>query len=249
MVGNFQEFLMIGWVVSKGKSFGFIQNEVGAQYYFNPRLVELGVPYGSLEVGSEVFFNPKTKPRGLRAHSVRHLDKRKNPFYYEPGAFYAERIGKSRLVFRIDQEPTYIKERRLHSLLEMRSPAHTDFGLGYQAFYRAVCNVGANLIYDTHVITSEVQVDGREVTVYEWRAKVGVYVEPKKVGSQHEMEKINGDTERSIESRMLQLVALQQAIDMEHATHPWRPEGSTVCPPKSLDQAQKRLPEDSLEMV
>lgn len=239
---------MNGWVVSKGKSFGFIQNEEGAQYYFNPHFVDFGVPYASLEVGSEVHFNPKPRPRGLRAHSVRHLDKRKNPFYYEPGALYAERIGKSRLVYRIDQEPAYFKERRLHSVLDMRSPAHTDFGLSYKAFLNAVCTAGANLIYDTHAITSEMHVDGCEVTVYEWRAKVGVYVEPKKVGSQHALEEVNGDTERSIESHMLQLVALQQAIDLEHATNPWRPEGSTVCPPKPFDQTQTRLPEDNPEV-
>jgi hypothetical protein len=56
---------MIGRVVFKSDFFGFIQNEEGMAYYFKPRLMDLGVPYESLEVGSAVHFNRRFARRFL----------------------------------------------------------------------------------------------------------------------------------------------------------------------------------------
>jgi hypothetical protein len=128
----------------------------------------------------------------------------------------------------------------------MRSPAHVDSEVGFLAFLKTVRLAGANLVYDTQVSTSIKLLNGHRVTVYEWRAKVGIYVEPKKVVSQQGLDQVNDDTQQIIEARMSQLMALQKTIDLEHAVHAWRPEGSIVCPPTPVARPQIRLPEDSL---
>ena len=80
-----------GVVVSVVQSYGFIKDDEGVSYYFNPRKMAAGHDYGKLKVQTPVEFTPAAGPRGMLASNVMI------PTFYEgveqPKQFIALREG------------------------------------------------------------------------------------------------------------------------------------------------------------
>ena len=60
-----------GQVVSIVSSYGFIRDDQGVSYYFNPGKVDKAQAYGELKVGMVVVFEAKAGPKGMMASKVK----------------------------------------------------------------------------------------------------------------------------------------------------------------------------------
>lgn len=161
------EALLRGQVVSIVSGYGFIRDNQGVSYYFNPGKVDKGQVYSELKPGMAVVFEAKAGPRGMVASRVKAV-----PLFEGievPSRILSLRDGKTLR----DGE-----KRDTSSLVCVRSAWHRSPNDAMNELMQVVQNAEANLAEDVTLHKQTFSEGNYNYTMHSFSAWCGLYWRP-----------------------------------------------------------------------
>lgn len=153
-----------GQVVSIVSNYGFIRDNSGVSYYFNPTHMDKSQPYADLKPGSAVEFSVKAGPKGMIALDVKAVMMHVGVTI--PGKLIMLRDGQTLRKGEFFDEMT---------LVPIQSSWHRSPNDALNELKKAIAGTGANLAIDLSVVKSTFSEGNYNYTMHSYVAHAGIY--------------------------------------------------------------------------